>query len=86
MQWVEPARWPKVADADNSRAPTAITACMDPLDSQPKKQDESRLNMRDEPGRRESDEDDPEGAEQNQEPGHRQKRNQSDEEEDPLAA
>ncbi len=41
------------------------------------------LYMRDEP---ESKEEDPEGAEQDQDPGHRQKRNQGDEEEDPLAA
>ncbi len=38
------------------------------------------------PGQAESDEEDPEGAQQDQDPGHRQKRNQGDEEEDPLAA
>ncbi len=41
------------------------------------------LYMRDEP---ESDEEDPEGAEQDQNPGHQQKQNQGDQEEDPLAA
>ncbi len=37
-------------------------------------------------GNKESDEEDPEGAQQDQDPGHRQKRNQGDQEEDPLAA
>ncbi len=41
------------------------------------------LYMRDEPA---TDEEDPEGAEQDQDPGHRQKQNQGDEKDDPLAA
>ncbi len=45
----------------------------------------ANLYMQDEP-QKQSDEEDPEGAEQNQDPGHRQKQNQADEKEDPLAA
>ncbi len=41
------------------------------------------LYLRDEP---ETEKEDPEGAEQDQDPGHRQKQNQSGEKEDPLAA
>ncbi len=41
------------------------------------------LYLRDEP---ESDQEDPEGAEQDPDPGQRQKQNQGDQEEDPLAA
>ncbi len=43
------------------------------------------LYMRDEPGR-ESDAEDSEGAQQDQDPGYRQKQNQSDEKDDSLAA